>query len=90
MSAIELRRGRSGRWRWSYRETPGGKALPGNEDYEDVASARAAAAGAYPGVPITVAGADEADDDSRGGGGKLSRWAGLLVIVLAWARRGRR
>ncbi len=89
MSGIELRRGPSGRWRWAYRETPGGKALPGNEDYEDAASARAAAAAAFPGVPIN--GPDHEEPDPRSGDrGRLGRWLALVVIVLAWARRGRR
>lgn len=89
MSALELQRTRDGRWRWAYREKPGARALPSNEDYEDLGEARAAAEAAYPNVPVETAGG-AAPGRPAVAEGRLARWLALAIVLLAWARRGRR
>ena len=97
MSAVELYRESDGRWRWAFRESATTKALPSNEDYVDVDDARAAAAAAYPGVPISNprSTGDPAADrgPGRGPGGfarKAAGWLTLVVVLIAWSRSRRR
>ena len=96
MSVVELYREPDGRWRWAYRERPGSRPLPSNEDYADAASARAEAVAAYPGVPIEEVGGSsrgERRTAARGEGGvaaKVAGWLAPVVVLIAWGRSRRR
>lgn len=96
MSVVDLYREPDGRWRWAYRERPGSRPLPSNEDYADPISARAEAAAAYPGVPIEEVGGPSAGErltvGPREGGlaAKVAGWLGPVVVLIAWARSRRR
>ena len=95
MSVVEVYREPDGRWRWAYRESDRTRALPSNEDYPGPAAARAAAAAAYPGVPI----AERADDgplarpaEGTPAGGwarKVASWLAPVVVLVAWSRSRR-
>jgi hypothetical protein len=97
MSVIEVYEAPGGRWGWGYREGEGWKLLRSNEDYADAASARDAAAAAYPGVPVAAISTNPAGDGDSGParelGGlarKVAGWLTPVVVLLAWSRAKRR